>query len=295
MLHWEKQMITIKATTTEYLLSIPASQKERAKKIQGRIWDGDRICWVYPKSKRSLDELIAEFGDDISKDSIDLLTGNKVHPSTTSTPHIENSSLKKELEEIKQSVMQISLSTNSNNSSQISLMNQRILGLITELATVNARLESREKELSDTKGYLQTAQIQLSRYRKLLEEKEITVNGFDEILIDRAKEATSNDSKFIGIIGKSRLESSLLTDITNKMAVELRKLTNNNDRESSLYDLIGQASENELLPPEAIDMAHIIRKERNKVVHGEVYGKTHEARIILALFAAALLWPYFPE
>ncbi|WP_152541235.1 hypothetical protein [Kallotenue papyrolyticum] len=59
-------MIHIKETETEYLLFIPPSQKERARAIQGRRWDAERKCWVFPRTNRMYDILIAEFGDDMS-------------------------------------------------------------------------------------------------------------------------------------------------------------------------------------------------------------------------------------
>ena len=44
-----------------------------------------------------------------------------------------------------------------------------------------------------------------------------------------------------------------------------------------------------------IDMAHLIRRQRNTVAHAEAYEKTYQARSVLCLFAIALLWPELPE
>lgn len=60
------QYIELKETETEYLLFIHYSQKERAKKIEGRQWDQSRKCWVYPKNRSVYDALIAEFGDKLN-------------------------------------------------------------------------------------------------------------------------------------------------------------------------------------------------------------------------------------
>ncbi len=57
--------VSISETEDEYLLSINASQKDRAKGIPGYRWDPERVCWVYPRTARNYDALIAEFGDDI--------------------------------------------------------------------------------------------------------------------------------------------------------------------------------------------------------------------------------------
>jgi hypothetical protein len=57
--------VELRESDTQFLLFIHASQKERAKGIDGRRWDMDRRCWVYPKTPRVYDAIIAEFGDDM--------------------------------------------------------------------------------------------------------------------------------------------------------------------------------------------------------------------------------------
>jgi hypothetical protein len=65
-----KYQVELRETNTEFLLFIHASQKERAKEIEGRRWDTERRCWVYPKTPRVYDAIIAEFGDDMASSSI---------------------------------------------------------------------------------------------------------------------------------------------------------------------------------------------------------------------------------
>lgn len=62
-------MIRIEETKNEYLLFIPSAQKERARGIQGRKWDPQRICWVYPRNIRMYHALVAEFVDDLTPES----------------------------------------------------------------------------------------------------------------------------------------------------------------------------------------------------------------------------------
>ncbi len=57
-------MIRIEETEHEFLLYIPASQKERAKAIRPRDWDWRRVCWVYPRNSEIYRALKAEFGND---------------------------------------------------------------------------------------------------------------------------------------------------------------------------------------------------------------------------------------
>ena len=57
-------MIRIQETENEYLVFIPAAQKERARNIRPRDWDRRRVCWVYPRTEQIYKSLLAEFGND---------------------------------------------------------------------------------------------------------------------------------------------------------------------------------------------------------------------------------------
>ena len=63
----------------------------------------------------------------------------------------------------------------------------------------------------------------------------------------------------------------------------------------SLHDLITMARDSESLTEKGIDLAHTIRRHRNILTHENTDGRTHSARVLLCLFAAALLWPEFSE
>jgi len=47
----------------EYTAVVPYSQRARAQNIPGRRWDRSRKLWVFPKTQKTYDALIAEFGD----------------------------------------------------------------------------------------------------------------------------------------------------------------------------------------------------------------------------------------
>lgn len=61
----EQAMIDIQENETEYLLTIPQEQKERARAIKGREWDWKRKVWFYPRTNETYDALIAEFSKDL--------------------------------------------------------------------------------------------------------------------------------------------------------------------------------------------------------------------------------------
>ena len=58
-------MIDLKETDREFLLFVPAPEKERARAIAGYRWNPNRRCWVYPKTPRVYDALLQEFGREL--------------------------------------------------------------------------------------------------------------------------------------------------------------------------------------------------------------------------------------
>ena len=58
-----RHSVQINETETEFILSIHASQKERAKVIPGYRWDTGRRCWIYPKTAKAYDAIIDEFAE----------------------------------------------------------------------------------------------------------------------------------------------------------------------------------------------------------------------------------------
>jgi len=64
------QMINLEQTNNHYLLTIPQSLKQRAKKISPRQWDSQKSVWVYPRSEMTYLALVEEFENDIGKVNI---------------------------------------------------------------------------------------------------------------------------------------------------------------------------------------------------------------------------------
>lgn len=80
-------MIDIQENETEYLLTIPQEQKERARAIKGRDWSWKRKVWAYPRTNETYDALIAEFGKDLSSISF---TRPTPHSVDIPLPHLKN-------------------------------------------------------------------------------------------------------------------------------------------------------------------------------------------------------------
>jgi hypothetical protein len=87
----------LKETENEYLLFIPYALNDRAKAIEGRHWDCGRRCWIYPRTARIFDTLIADFADDLVVIEATRPTGRRTGDEE-SVLREENTTLKRELE-----------------------------------------------------------------------------------------------------------------------------------------------------------------------------------------------------
>jgi len=117
----------------------------------------------------------------------------------------------------------------------------------------------------------------------------------EELCRLKAIETTGNDPVFISMLACLRLDSTFPIELGKCLDRKLRELLDTDDRSLNLHDLIMQVKDVELLPEEAIDLAHAIRKQRNIMAHDRPDARTHAARVLYTLFAASLLWPYLPD
>jgi len=97
------------------------------------------------------------------------------------------------------------------------------------------------------------------------------------------------------MIDQLKMDVTFPIELVKGLEHKLRVLLACADRSLKLHDLIMQAKDVEFLSAEAIDLAHIIRKQRNIIAHERLDVRTHVGRILFSLFAASLLWPQLLE
>lgn len=277
-------MIDLQETESEFVLFIPPSQKERAKGIEGRKWDSDRKCWVYPRTGRIFDALIAEFGDDLSAIKIK----RPVPKQIKETP--EDNKLQEKISELLTTLK----SNRIQSSDTIETLRNTIITLNNELGQKQQILISKDTQIQALKRKLTEVQAESERLNRSTSSSQKSISD-DDILKQIAVQATGNDPKFAKLMSKTKLDDMLPNQLTKEIEKDLRKLLGEEDPSSSLFDLLSQAKDSEKLQQDAIELAHIIRKQRNTIIHSEVYQPTYKARILLCLFAASLLWPELPE
>jgi chromosome segregation ATPase len=287
-----KEVAKLEETDTEYLLKISYEQRDRAKAIAGRRWDEKRKCWVYPRTARIFDALIGEFGED-------LVSCNITRPTITSEKDIvenlraENKNLRDQLakmEELIESLTKSKHTSQTSTESEIQTLKFAFSTLEKELKVSRDRLIDADKEKMDLKQQVQEIKQETNRILK-----ENAPKDFSNSLKELAKNATGGDKDFCAIVDRIGFSKSAPIEISKQLESSLRNLLSIKDRNIKLHELIAKGRDSEILNDEAIQLAHLIRRHRNILAHEDVDQRTNSARVILVLFAAALLWPLLPE
>ena len=138
-------MIRIQETKNEYLLSIPAAQRERAKGIQGRRWDPQRRCWVYQRNARMYHALVAEFGDDLTSES--SFTPPQTIPGQERSNDQNAEELQQKIERIDQTLSELLrfLSQADNERAEILLRQQ------SNIESLHAESQTKDEEIANLK------------------------------------------------------------------------------------------------------------------------------------------------
>ncbi len=267
-------MARLTETENHYLLYIHASQKERAKAINGRRWDPERVCWTYPKTPATYQAIIAEFGEE-------LIENTATPPPTPTSVSVTTKDLYQEINSLKETLANISSAaqTDSELKKLLAQKEMEVVQIREELALANQRVQ----ELETQNSYLQ-AQVQKGSQLNI-----------QDLLKNIAIEATGNDSLFMSAIDSISLDSNLPIQLSIQIEQQLKRAMKVSDEDVNFADLISQAREAEIVDKQLADLCHLIRKQRNILAHETVHPKTIPARVILCLFAAALLWPNLPE
>lgn len=256
----------------EYLLFVPIALKERAKAIENRKWDPDRRCWTYPRTKKDFDALIGEFADEAVTIAITLPArpDDPRRPAPDAGPQ--------------QTENAVAMPTSPSEGSLASLER--------ELAAVSSAYESEKKRADALERRLDEVAQELVRDKARGERAEGPA-----WLRDVVKTANAGDADFARLIDALPIDERAPIEVTKELEARLARLLGYpaNAAHPSLSDLIGQARDSERISTEAYHLAQQIRFHRNVISHQKTDKRTIQARIVLVVSAAALLWPDLPE
>jgi len=175
---------------------------------------------------------------------------------------------------------------------------ERLKSYEKEIAALRQQLIDTGSEQQRLENDLNKANAELLQLRQIVAEQ-AGDDHRDKAIKDVALQATGNEEKFSALLRRLPLDDRLPLNVGEQLKTELRMLlgVDKEDKSRKLASLIQEASKRKLFPKEAVEMANLIRKQRNVVAHPNPAEaqKTLPARTILCLFAAALLWPELPE
>ncbi len=277
-------MVQLSKSATEYLLEIPYDQRQRAKGIEGRRWDPTRKCWVYPRTRRCYDALLAEFGDE---DSFKSISRPSVQKPETPTTEEQNRLLQERVEQIQSTLRALTEESRKGANSD------GLAALLAEKDKEIHLLRNASQHLRDSERLAKSEMQRMERKIQLLEtQKAPAQKNLGELARTAAKMATGEDPDFVRTVDGLQLNPMFPLEIAKQIERHLRDRLEATDPQMSLFDLLQEVRDRELLPDEAIALAHTIRRQRNILAHYEVDPVTNPARTLLVLFAASVLWPY---
>lgn len=285
-------MIRIRETKNEYLLFIPPDQKERARGIQGRKWDKQRVCWVYPRNVRMYNALVSEFGDDLTPDS--LFTSPQSFPRTERSDDQETKEFRNSIERIEQTLLELLKFLNhaDNEGADILVRQDR------EIQSLRAESQEKDEENADLNRQIDQLQAE---NRSLSNEIKASSDAGrssdrDDIVREIALKVTGNDPVFGEAIRSLQIDGTLPLQIGSVIENHLKQVLNPSEK-LSLYGLIELCKDAEILDEESVNLAHTIRKQRNIIAHqsGAVDPRIELGRGLFCLFGASLLFPEIPE
>lgn len=171
--------VIISRSNDEIHVSVPFSQKERAKKVGGYRWNPNLKVWTYPNSKPVLGELIAEFGDSARLEGFDLPNNankenyNEKSPLDQLTEKIESLQAQLNSKEIKLSLQEADLEEKNSQLEaiklEVSIKNRELL-LIRKKNDIPAISSDEQKLKQSIEFWKKTAVDNESKYNKLVRE-----------------------------------------------------------------------------------------------------------------------------
>ena len=278
----QQNEIRISETETEYLLFIPIYQKERAKGISGRTWDPEQKCWVYPRNIRMYKALIEEFADDLTASS-SFTPPQSFDERETQKEEEQESELQKEIAQLRRTLSEVNVTSETTES---------IRALSEMLSTKEEEIQSLKYEQDIEKERLQKQITQLQSETKKPSAGTET-SPFINSIKDIAVKATGDDPVFGEYFRTLDINADLPIELGKWLETQLKNTLNSSE---SLFDLIQQCEDAEIFDRNDISFAHVIRGQRNLILHDSTIDeRTKMGRALYCLFAAALLSPKLPE
>ena len=295
---------------THFLVHIHPGNRDRAKKIDGRQWDGNRKAWVYPKDSPTYEALVEEFQKDA--DSFDIR-----RPKTKRPPGIKPPAEETDDDEFEDQYFEEIPSLGRIDESQGRIYSglEEIQVMLQSLRDVASHQSRTLEELCETqKETKNTLTKSKSPIQQLVKTKTVEVLP-DSLDLTKQKEIELLEKALIRIACLTANEQKTFCDWVSKhepldrprdfvsethefLKEQLGKIVEDEDPDTDFYVLIQKAKNENLIysdrfdPVKPIPLLKNLNAIRNRFIHprGEFSSSERWSRSILYLMNLALVW-----
>lgn len=288
-----------------FLVRIHPENRDRAKKINGRQWDGVRKVWVYPQDLPTYNALVAEF--EKNADTFNISRPKAVRPADIMPPPEEV--VIEEFEELRSSGdLGAGPGEIHNDLDQIRERLESISELVSNQNQSLAELGERQTETarilksiaSPAKEKIKTERVEvLPELLKLdnLKERLIFEKALFAVACDTSKSSKSF-CKWVELHSPIENPHEFVSTTHEKLKQQLEKIVPEADPVVSFIDLVRQAQRDNLIfnerddPIKVISILYAMNDIRNRFAHARSFHRAEKwARSILYLMNLALVWP----
>ncbi len=303
--------IQVSESDEHFLVHIHPENRDRAKRIPGRQWDGVRKFWVFPKDIRTFEALCEEFQKDA--DSFNIRKPKTKRPKNIQAPSFEHETeeetyndypeelrnlgdieisqgqIQKEIEQVRnliESLKDYSVST-QRSLKEIQQSQQRTDEILTEVQSTTKTSKKTEQKKA------KRIHLDLSRERDIdLMEKTLMLIAVN----------VSKDRSFAEWLDKQKplsQPSDFIATTHELLKGQLEKLLEDSTSHETFGFLVIRIRKENLIfneshdPVQVIPILNALNHHRNRFVHarGEFTDADRWSRSIIYLMNLAYIWP----
>jgi hypothetical protein len=302
--------IEVSEDDTHFLVRIHPGNRDRAKKIFGRQWDGDRKAWVYPKEPSIYEALVDEFQKDADNFNIR-------RPKTQRPAGIKPPAKEPDDDEFEEQLLEEIPSLGDSGQSQGKIHSElEAMRVMLESLRDDASHQRRTlEELRETQKEATKALTKFEpRIQQVVKTKPVEVLP-DSLDLTKQKEIELLEKALIRIACSTANEKKSFCDWVSKHAPldrprdfvsetheflkeQLGKIVEDEDPDKDFYNLVKKAENENLIyserfdPIKPIPLLKNLNAIRNRFSHsrGEFSQSERWNRSILYLMNLALVW-----
>jgi len=307
--------IRVTEDDSHFLVEIHPDDRDRAKIIPGRRWDGSRVVWVYDKTPEIYNALVAEFKRDADTLEIGRPTSKPPPSVRQADPYEEEEEFGAEIpeEEFDRSALENIGEGQTQLQGEFVELRNALEGFSESFATQERILEdisASQKELGEkiqhsSKSAAPTEAPKVAE--KLPDALDLKNTAHVNLLEHALKQAAYNTSerspRFKVLIEEQfplRDPLDFVSTTHERLKVELEKLVDNdNSSDASFYELVYTIKNQNLIhssrdtPIKVIPILFNLNEIRNRLMHPRIKVDLNEkrSRSIIYLMNVGLIWP----